>query len=119
VLHRLAATADGLMGNLRGDQPDKLGITYGQLGAANPKIVCAHLSAYGRDGSRRGWPGYDYLMQAEAGWLALTGEPDKALDNVERAIGAGFRRRAQYDSDPDLASVRESPRFKALVAPLE
>src|SRR5690349_24494637 len=34
------------------------------------------LSAYGRDGSRASWPGYDYLMQAEAGYLSLTGEPD-------------------------------------------
>ena len=42
----------------------------------NPKIVCAHLSAYGRDGPRKAWPGYDYLMQAEAGYLSLTGEPD-------------------------------------------
>ena len=39
-------------------------------------IVCAHLSAYGRSGSRAAWPGYDYLMQAEAGYLSLTGEPD-------------------------------------------
>ena len=31
VLHRLAATADGLMGNLRGDQPDVLGLTYKDL----------------------------------------------------------------------------------------
>lgn len=76
ILHRLAATADGLMGNLRGDQPEKLGLTYARLAAANPKIVCAHLSAYGRDGSRASWPGYDYLMQAEAGWLGLSGEPD-------------------------------------------
>jgi crotonobetainyl-CoA:carnitine CoA-transferase CaiB-like acyl-CoA transferase len=76
VLHRLAATADGLMGNLRGDQPEKLGITYRELAPANPKIVCAHLSAYGRDGARKSWPGYDYLMQGEAGWLSLTGEPD-------------------------------------------
>ena len=45
-------------------------------GASNPKIVCAHLSAYGREGSRKAWPGYDYLMQAEAGYLSLTGEPD-------------------------------------------
>jgi len=75
VLHRLAATADGLVGNLRGDQPDKLGLTYQDLKAYNPKIVCAHLSAYGRDGARAGWPGYDYLMQAEAGFLSLTGEP--------------------------------------------
>ncbi len=76
VLHRLAATSDGLMGNLRGDQPEKLGITYDSLKKANRRIVCAHLSAYGRDGARKGWPGYDYLMQGEAGYLTLTGEPD-------------------------------------------
>jgi len=76
VLHRLAATADGLMGNLRGDQPEKLEITYEFLKESNPRIVCAHLSAYGRDGARKGWPGYDYLMQGEAGYLSLTGEPD-------------------------------------------
>jgi succinate---hydroxymethylglutarate CoA-transferase len=46
------------------------------LAPANPRIVCAHLSAYGREGSRAHWPGYDYLMQAEAGYLSLTGEPD-------------------------------------------
>ena len=76
VFLRLVKTADGLMGNLRGDQPEKLKLTYADLAPANPKIVCAHLSAYGRDGTRKGWPGYDYLMQSEAGWLSLTGEPD-------------------------------------------
>jgi crotonobetainyl-CoA:carnitine CoA-transferase CaiB-like acyl-CoA transferase len=76
VLHRLATTADGLMGNLRGDQPEKLGLTFQSLEKANPRIVCAHLSAYGRDGARKDWPGYDYLMQGEAGYLSLTGDPD-------------------------------------------
>src|SRR5437764_10169271 len=76
VLHRLAARSDALFDNLRGDLPAKLGLTYAALAAAYPKIVCAHLSAYGRDGSRAHWPGYDYLMQAEAGYLSLTGEPD-------------------------------------------
>ncbi|HET9734173.1 MAG TPA: CoA transferase [Burkholderiales bacterium] len=76
VFMKLVATADGLMGNLRGDQPEKLRLTYKDLAAANPKIVCAHLSAYGRDGARKSWPGYDYLMQGEAGWLYLSGEPD-------------------------------------------
>jgi succinate---hydroxymethylglutarate CoA-transferase len=78
VLMALAARADGLMNNLRGDLPEKLGLTYAVLAPANPKIVCAHLSAYGRSGSRAGWPGYDYLMQAETGYLSLTGEPDGA-----------------------------------------
>ncbi len=76
VLHRLVGRVDGLLGNLRGDQPDKLGLTYDALKAHNPKIVCGHISAYGRTGSRRSWPGYDYLIQAEAGFLHLTGEPN-------------------------------------------
>ena len=76
ILSKLAATADGLMSNLRGDQPEKLGLRHADLARANPKLVCAHLSAYGRDGSRKSWPGYDYLMQGEAGFLSLTGEPE-------------------------------------------
>jgi crotonobetainyl-CoA:carnitine CoA-transferase CaiB-like acyl-CoA transferase len=61
---------------LRGDLPAKMGLTYDALKAINPAIVCAHLSAYGRDNARATWPGYDYLMQAEAGFCTLTGEPD-------------------------------------------
>ena len=75
AFQRLARTADVVMNNLRGDQPEKLGLDYATLGPVNPRLVCAHLSAYGRDNERRGWPGYDYLMQAEAGFLHLTGEP--------------------------------------------
>jgi crotonobetainyl-CoA:carnitine CoA-transferase CaiB-like acyl-CoA transferase len=75
VLRDLARTADALASNLRGDVPAKLGLTYERLKSANPKIVCAHLSAYGRSGPRADWPGFDYLMQAEAGYFSLTGEP--------------------------------------------
>src|SRR6516165_505107 len=76
VLHALVREADGVLDNLRGDLPERLGLTYAALREANPRIVCAHLSAYGRTGPRAAWPGYDYLMQAEAGYLSLTGEPD-------------------------------------------
>ena len=72
----LVKTADAVANNLRGDQPGKLGLTYDALKAVNPKIVCAHLSAYGRKSERADWPGYDYLMQAEAGFMSMTGEPD-------------------------------------------
>ena len=78
VLRDLARTAEGEFDNLRGDLPGKLGLTYEHLRDVNPRIVCAHLSAYGREGSRAAWPGYDYLMQAEAGHMSLTGEPDGA-----------------------------------------
>ena len=76
VLRRLAATADAVTNNARGDLPGKLGLDYATLGVANPRIVCVHASAYGRTGPRASWPGYDYLMQAEAGFMSVTGEPD-------------------------------------------
>ena len=75
IFHQLVKTADAVANNLRGDVPEKLGLDYASLKEVNPAIVCAHLSAYGRTGARRDWPGYDYLMQAEAGWFSVTGEP--------------------------------------------
>jgi crotonobetainyl-CoA:carnitine CoA-transferase CaiB-like acyl-CoA transferase len=76
VLHKLVEHADAVFNNLRGDLPAKLGLTYEALKHIRKDIVCVHLSAYGREGERAAWPGYDYLMQAEAGYLSLTGEPD-------------------------------------------
>lgn len=76
VLHRLVRTADAVTNNARGDLPAKLGLDYKTLGQINPAIVCVHASAYGRTGPRASWPGYDYLMQAEAGFMAMTGAPD-------------------------------------------
>ena len=73
---RLVQDADAVVNNLRGDQPEKLRIRYEDLAEVKSAIVCAHISAYGRGNSREHWPGYDYLMQAECGFLDLTGEPD-------------------------------------------
>jgi crotonobetainyl-CoA:carnitine CoA-transferase CaiB-like acyl-CoA transferase len=75
IFTRLVATADAVYNNLRGDLPDRLGLTYAALSEVNPAIVCVSLSAYGREGPRRTDPGYDALVQAEAGWASLTGEP--------------------------------------------
>jgi crotonobetainyl-CoA:carnitine CoA-transferase CaiB-like acyl-CoA transferase len=76
AFRRLAASAEAIVNNLRGDQPEKLGLDYASLKAVNPAIVCLHISAYGRDNARKSWPGYDFLMQAETGLMSLTGEPD-------------------------------------------
>lgn len=75
LFHRLCAGAHAVVSNLRGDVPARLGLTYDQLKVHNSALVCAHLTGYGREGERASWPGYDYLMQAEAGYFSLTGEP--------------------------------------------
>jgi hypothetical protein len=45
----------------------------------------------------------------------LSGQKEKALDNLEKAISAGFTDRQQYESDSDLDSLRETERFKELL----
>lgn len=75
VLHKLLPLSDAVINNFRGSLPEKLQITYKHLAPYNKKIVCSHLSGYGRDNERASWPGYDFLMQAETGWMSITGEP--------------------------------------------
>lgn len=49
---------------------------------------------------------------------ARTGQREKAVEAVARAIEAGFRYKDYYEGDEDLAAIREDARFKALVASL-
>jgi crotonobetainyl-CoA:carnitine CoA-transferase CaiB-like acyl-CoA transferase len=78
----LVKSADCVVNNMRGTQPGKLGIDYEGLKHLKPSIVCLHISAYGRFNERKDWPGYDFLMQAEAGLMELTGDPAGAPTRV-------------------------------------
>jgi crotonobetainyl-CoA:carnitine CoA-transferase CaiB-like acyl-CoA transferase len=76
LFRRLAAQADAVYANPRGDLPAKLGLDYASLKDVNPRIVCCTLTGFGRSGPRAADPAYDYLVQALAGFMAVTGEPD-------------------------------------------
>ncbi|MCF2526491.1 CaiB/BaiF CoA transferase family protein [Yinghuangia soli] len=76
VFEDLVRGADAVYSNLRGDVPEKIGITYAQLKHLNPAIVCCSLTGFGMTGPRRTEPGYDYILQGLAGWMELTGDPD-------------------------------------------
>jgi crotonobetainyl-CoA:carnitine CoA-transferase CaiB-like acyl-CoA transferase len=76
ALRRLVADVDAVYSNLRGDLPQRLGLTYAQLCEANPRIVCCSLSGFGMTGPRAGQGAYDYVLQGLAGWMSLTGDPD-------------------------------------------
>jgi len=75
IFHRLVKISHGVFNNLRGDVPERLGLTYDALKEQNAAIVCCSLSAYGRQGSQASVPGYDPLMQASEGYMSLTGGP--------------------------------------------
>ena len=76
IFRKLVSVSDAVFNNLRGDQSDKLGLTYAALKDINPRIVCCSLSGFGRTGPRSMEPGYDFLFQAYSGFMSVTGEPD-------------------------------------------
>jgi crotonobetainyl-CoA:carnitine CoA-transferase CaiB-like acyl-CoA transferase len=75
VLRRLAPACDAVFDNLRGGEAARLGLDYASLGQVNPRIVCCSLSGFGQTGPRAREPGYDFLVQALAGYMSITGEP--------------------------------------------
>ncbi|MBV9439470.1 MAG: CoA transferase, partial [Candidatus Eremiobacteraeota bacterium] len=75
VFRDLVCVSDAVYSNLRGDNPEKLGLRYTDLAAVNPRIVCVSLSGFGMTGPRRAEPAYDYILQGMTGWQSLTGDP--------------------------------------------
>jgi crotonobetainyl-CoA:carnitine CoA-transferase CaiB-like acyl-CoA transferase len=75
LFRRLAAHADAVYANPRGDLPAKLGLDYASLKDVNPRLVCCTLTGFGRSGPRAADPAYDYLVQGLAGFMHVTGEP--------------------------------------------
>lgn len=76
VFLRLVEGSDVVLDNFRPGVTTRLGIDHERLAARNPGIVTCSLSGFGETGPDRDRPGYDYLMQALAGTMDLTGDPD-------------------------------------------
>ena len=75
---RLADEADVIVENSRPGVMDRLGLGHAALRARRPQLVYASISAYGQDGPRGGEGGFDLTIQAAAGVMSVTGEPDGA-----------------------------------------
>ncbi|HXQ21079.1 MAG TPA: CoA transferase [Candidatus Acidoferrales bacterium] len=75
LLHRLVQVSDAVYANPRGDLPAKLGFDYASLKDVNPRIVCCALTGFGKTGPHAADPGYDFLVQALAGFMSVTGDP--------------------------------------------
>lgn len=55
---------------------ERLGLGYDALSADSPGLVYCSISGFGQTGPRRAEPGYDAVIQGEAGLMSITGAPD-------------------------------------------
>ncbi|HEU4452356.1 MAG TPA: CoA transferase [Longimicrobium sp.] len=75
LVRRLAREADVLVENFAPGTMERTGLGYDALSADNPRLVWCSITGYGSDGPEAGRPGYDFAVQARAGWMAVTGDP--------------------------------------------
>jgi len=74
ILESLLARTDVLAENFRPGTMERLGLSYEALAAKYPRLVYCSISGFGQTGPRREEPGYDAVMQGEAGLMSITGD---------------------------------------------
>jgi crotonobetainyl-CoA:carnitine CoA-transferase CaiB-like acyl-CoA transferase len=73
-IQNLIKTADIVISNFNKKSAQKLNMDYETLKAINPTLIFAQLTAFGENDDT---PAFDVVLQAEAGFLYMTGEPDR------------------------------------------
>ncbi|MCO6489578.1 MAG: CoA transferase [Phaeodactylibacter sp.] len=82
-VYELARNADIVISNYTSKDAEKLGMSYEQLSRLNPRLIYAHLTAFGEDVER---PAFDVVLQAEAGYLFMSGEPGRDPSKMPVAL---------------------------------
>ncbi len=86
ILLELAARSDVLLENFAPGVADRLGLGYGAVTSANPRIVYCSISGFGQDGPYRDLPAYDLILQGLGGLQGITGEPGGAPVRIGVAV---------------------------------
>lgn len=76
VLHRLVKQSDVLVENFISGKLASMGLGWEQCHKLNPRLIYASITGYGQTGPYRTAAGYDVIVEAEAGLMHITGEPD-------------------------------------------
>jgi len=90
IIRDLASQADVLVENFKAGGLEKYGLGEAQLRELNKRLIYCSISGYGRDVPDAARPGYDYVIQAEAGLMAINGEIDGPPMRVGVAVADLF-----------------------------
>ncbi|TIO53172.1 MAG: CoA transferase [Mesorhizobium sp.] len=90
TLRRLVATADVLIENFKLGGLRKYGLDYENLKKINPRLIYCSITGFGQDGPYAPRAGYDFIIQAMAGMMSITGEPGREPQKAGVAISDLF-----------------------------
>ncbi|MDX8523448.1 CaiB/BaiF CoA-transferase family protein [Mesorhizobium sp. MSK_1335] len=90
TLRKLVATADVLIENFKLGGLKKYGLDHQSLRATNPRLVYCSITGFGQDGPYAPRAGYDFIIQAMAGMMSITGEAGREPQKAGVAISDLF-----------------------------
>lgn len=108
LVKSLAREADIVVQNFKTGGADRLGLGYGDLSAENPRLIYCSIAGYGSDGPEATRPGYDLVVQGEAGLMALNGEADQPP--LKFGVAAVDLFTGQYAAQAVLAALYQRER---------
>lgn len=86
IIYRLISEADVFVENFRVGVADQMGLSYNDLKKIKNDIIYCSISGYGHNSPYRDKPGFDVMIQGEAGLMSITGFPDGPPQRVGVAI---------------------------------
>jgi len=87
LLRELAGRCDVVVENFRPGAMEAMGLGHEVLAAANPRLVYASVTGFGRTGPAGGRPGFDQIAQGYSGLMSVTGTPESGPVRTGVAIG--------------------------------
>ncbi len=90
TVKKLIAKADVLIHNFRPGVMERIGLSFEDAKALNPKLVYGTVSGYGQEGPWRDKPGQDLLAQSYSGLAWLSGNADQGPVPMGLAIADMF-----------------------------
>ncbi|MFQ5795083.1 MAG: CaiB/BaiF CoA transferase family protein [Candidatus Bipolaricaulia bacterium] len=86
IFTQLVEKSDILIENFRAGSLARLELSKESLREMNSNLVHCSITGYGNSGPAAHKPAYDLILQAESGWMSITGEPDGAPVRIGVAI---------------------------------
>ncbi|NNJ71549.1 MAG: CoA transferase, partial [Enterobacterales bacterium] len=87
---KLITNADILVENFKVGTTQKFGLDYESLAKLNPKLIYCSITGFGQTGPYAERPGYDFIIQAMAGLMSITGEQDGKPGAGSQKVGVAL-----------------------------